>query len=347
MIHTLSRALRFYFEDYLSRARGVSPATIASYRQAFDLLCDYLKQKKKVQTARQIRLSELTPMILLDFLDHLEDPKTGRGNCSATRNSRLAAIRAFFAALPLLSPRYVNLARQMEGLPFKRTRSTSPDFLEREELREVFAAIPRDTPRGMRDLTMLLFMYNMGARASEAAGARLSWLGLDDRLPQVRLIGKRSRERTCPLWEVTRAFLKHYLASIRPAPCAGVEDRLFLSSTGRKLSRWAVWSIVKRYVALAAEKCPALARKHLTAHSVRHSVGMHLLQAGVDLSVIRSWLGHIKLETTQRYARVRIQDAQAAVERFFRLSEVFPHQAPDVTDASPANEALVEWLESL
>lgn len=347
MIHTLSRALRFYFEDYLARARGVSPETLAAYQQAFDLLCAYLKERKNVGTARQIRLSELSPAVILDFLDHLEDPKAGRGNCAATRNCRLAAIRSFFAALPLLSPRYVNLARQMEALPFKRTRSTSPDFLEREELHGVFAAVPRDTPLGMRDLTMLLFMYNMGARASEAAGARLSWLGLDDRLPQVRLTGKRGRERTCPLWDVTRAFLKHYLASIRPAPRPGAEDRLFLSSTGRKLSRWAVWSLVKRYVAIAAEKCPALARKHLTAHSIRHSIGMHLLQAGVDLSVIRSWLGHIKLETTQRYARVRIHDAQAAVERFFRLSEVFPHQAPAAANTPTSDEALVEWLESL
>jgi site-specific recombinase XerD len=347
MIHTLSRALRFYFEDYLARARGVSPATLATYRQGFALLCDFVKRKKGVSTARQIRLSELTPRVLLDFLDHLEDRKTGRGNSVATRNARLAAIRSFYAALPLLSPRYVNLSRQMEGLPFKRTRSTSPDYLEREELREVFAAVDRETARGMRDLTLLLFMYNMGARASEVACAKISWLSLENRMPQVRLIGKRNRERICPLWEVTRAFLKHYLASFRPAARPGAEDRLFLSTSGRSLSRWAIWAIVRRYVALASVKRPALARKHLTAHSVRHTLGMHLLQAGVDLSVIRSWLGHIKLETTQRYARVRVQDAQAAVERFFRLSKVFPDQAPPAVEAGHSSESLVQWLDSL
>lgn len=346
MIHTLSRALRFYFDQYLLKARGASPNTMAAYRQTFGLFCAFLKRRKGAASARQIRLTQVTPALILDFLDHLEDRKTGRGNSIATRNVRLAALKGFFASLPLLNPRYVTLARQMQALPFKRTVTRSPDWLEREELRQVFAAIDRETPAGMRELTLLLFMYNVGARASEAASARISWLACDGRFPHVRVVGKGGRERLCPLWPVTTAFLKHYLASIRKEPLSEDRDRLFVSARSRAFTRWGVWAIVRRSVARAVKSCPALARKHLTAHSIRHSLGVHLLQAGVDMSVIRSWLGHIRLETTQRYARVRIQDAQAAVERFFRLGDVCPAGSADAR-VRPADESLLRWLESL
>lgn len=347
MIHTLGSALRFYFQEYLARARGASPHTMAAYRQTFSHLCEYLKRTKAVPSARRIRLTQITPLLLLEFLEHLENPKDGRGNSVTTRNLRLAALRSFFGALPLLSPRYVHLAEQVRALPFKRGRSESPDYLEREELRQVFASIDRQTSQGMRDLTLLLFMYNTGARASEAASAKISWLSFQKQLPHARILGKGGRERICPLWEVTVAFLKHYLGVIRATPHAGEEEVLFTNVRGRAFTRWGIWDVVRRRIASAAEQCPTIGRKHLTAHSIRHSLAVHLQQAGVDLTVIRSWLGHIRLQTTRRYARVRIQDSQAAVERFFRLSEVFPHSAPD-GEASPAlDESVVRWLESL
>ena len=328
MTHTLSRALRFYFRQYLLKSRNASPHTVMAYRQTFELLRRYLKAKRRVGSMKQVRLSQLTPSVLLGFLDHLEDARTGRGNSIATRNVRLAAVRSFFRALPLLSPVYANVSDQMQALPFKRTVTRSPDYLEREELRQVFGGIDPKAPQGLRDLVMLLFMYNMGARAGEVAGARLSWLDLQPHFPSVRILGKGLRERTCPLWEVTRAFLRQYLAEGRPDPRPEFQDRLFINVRRGGFSRWGVWSIVRRHVARAAQSCASLRRKHITAHSIRHSLGVHLLQAGVDMSVIRSWLGHVHLDTTYRYARVRVQDTQSAVERFFRLADVLPAGAP-------------------
>lgn len=346
MIHSMGRALEFFFRNFLERGRGASPHTLASYRQTFSLLCDFLKRRRRLRSARSIRITQLTPSVLLAFLDHLED-EHGRGNSVATRNARLAAIRSFYRALPLLSPKYLPLAKQMEHLPFKRASYRSPDYLEREELREVFASIDRSTPEGLRDLSMLLFMYNVGARASEVAGARSNWLRLEDRFRHVRVLGKGNRERICPLWDVTGAFLRHYLATARKQPRAGHEDRLFINRRGTAFTRRGVWDIVHRRVAFAAQRCPSIARKHITAHSIRHSLGVHLLQAGVDITVIRSWLGHMRLETTGRYARVRIQDAQAAVERFFGLAQVFPHPVPSRSSSAGQNESLLRWLESL
>lgn len=347
MIHTLSRALDFFFEDYLLRARGVSPNTILAYRDAFKRLDEFIRVKKHLDSVGQFRITQVTPDLVLDFLDHLEDPKKGLGNSISTRNARLAAIRSFFKALPLLHERYVPLAKQMASVPLKRTRSESPDFLERDELRKVFAAVDRETPQGLRDLTILLFMYNIGARASEAAQARISWLKVGADPPYVRVVGKGERARSCPLWGVTGAFLKHYLAAGRPEPACADGDWLFLGARQRPFTRKGIWGIVHRYVEAVRKTCPSLEGKHLTAHSIRHSLGVHLRQAGVDDSVIQSWLGHVQLDTTARYARVRVQDAQKAVEKFFELASVFPYNAEFDQKSQVLDASVVDWLESL
>ncbi|HEV3028633.1 MAG TPA: tyrosine-type recombinase/integrase, partial [Planctomycetota bacterium] len=276
MIHTLSRAARFFFQDYLGRARGVSQNTIRGYQQAFELLFRFLRENKPKEAGAQVRVTELTPDVVLDFLDHLEDPHSGRGNSISTRNTRLAAIRSFFKCLPLLDSQYVPLTRRMDAIPVKRTVSKSPDFLEREELRAVFAGVDRETTLGARDLTLLLFMYNVGARASEAAEARLSWVRFGGELPHVRVAGKGRRERTCPLWDVTAAFLKHYLAGVRPTVAGEFSDRLFLNTRAEGFTRQGVWRIVREAFRRTLKTCPSLAEKHLTAHSIRHSLGVHL-----------------------------------------------------------------------
>jgi site-specific recombinase XerD len=347
MIHTLSRALTFFFEDYLLGARGVSPNTVLAYRDAFKRFGEFIRAKKNLESVGQFRITQVTPDLVLDFLDHLEDPKKGLGNSISTRNARLAAIQSFFKALPLLHERYVPLAKQMASVPIKRTRSESPDFLERDELRKVFAAVDRGTDQGLRDLTILLFMYNIGARASEAAQARISWLRFEADPPHVRVVGKGQRARMCPLWDVTAAFLKHYLAAGRPEPATVDCDWLFLGARRRPLTRKGIWGIVRRYVEAARKTCPSLEGKHLTAHSMRHTLGVHLRQAGVDDSIIQSWLGHIRLDTTARYARVRVQDAQKAVEKFFALAEVFPYTAEFDEKKQVLDDSVVDWLESL
>jgi site-specific recombinase XerD len=235
----------------------------------------------------------------------------------------------------------------MDAIPVKRTVSKSPDFLEREELRAVFAGVDRETTLGARDLTLLLFMYNVGARASEAAEARLSWVRFGGELPHVRVAGKGRRERTCPLWDVTAAFLKHYLAGVRPTVAGEFSDRLFLNTRAEGFTRQGVWRIVREAFRRTLKTCPSLAEKHLTAHSIRHSLGVHLRQSGVDLSVIRSWLGHVRLDTTTKYARVRIQDAKSSVDRFFALAEVFPYSAENPKGTESIDTATLTWLDSL
>ena len=345
MKRSLWAAMRHYFEEHLPRCRGVRPNTAASYRHALDLFVRWLKQRLHRRSARLIQIDRLTPQHVLDFLDYLEDRRHGRANCAASRNARLAAVKGLFRAVSLWAPELAPLCERMELIPSKRTRRPDPEFLDLVELEAVYRAIERSTSQGVRDAALLLFAINTGARASEIAGARLSQLVLDGAFRHVRIVGKGGRERVCPLWDDTVAMLKHYVATLRPQPRSEDLDRVFLSRRGRALTRSGVLKLVKKHVARASQTCPSLARKRIRVHSLRHSTAVLLLRSGVDLSVIRSWLGHVSLETTAHYARMTALDKREALDRFFTLGKVLARD--DATARWDRDPALLEWLASL
>lgn len=345
MKRSLWAAMRHYFEEHLPRCRGVRPNTAASYRYALALFARWLKQRLRKRSARQIRIDRITPQYVLDFLDHLEDRRHGRSNCAASRNARLAAVKGLFRAVALWAPDLAPLCERMERIPSKRTRRTDPEFLDLAELEAVYRAIDPTTSEGDRDAALLLFAINTGARASEITDTRISQLVLDGSFKHVRIVGKGGRERVCPLWDDTVAMLKHYIVALRPQPRAEDLDRVFLSRNGRALTRSGLLKLVKKYVARAGSSCASLARKRVRVHSLRHSTAVLLLRSGVDISVIRSWLGHVSLETTAHYARMTALDKREALDRFFSMGKLFVR--PDVSTEWNRDPALRDWLASL
>jgi len=345
MSGSLAAALEYYFRDYLIGCRGLSRNTVASYGHALRLFETWLKNRLDKDSARRIRLQWLKPRHVLEFLDHLEDPRSGRSNCASSRNARLAAIRSFFAAVRLWEPRYGPVADRIEHIPPKRVHRSDPDHLDLRELMAVFRTIDTSQPDGMRDATLFLFMMNSGARASEAATLKLSSLVLEGPFRHVKIIGKGERERVCPLWDQTTAMLKHYIERFRRHPRAEDLDAVFVNRRGRSFTRSGVLKTVKKYVARAADELPTLKRKRIRAHSIRHSTAVLLLKAGVPLSIIRSWLGHIRLDTTAHYARMTALDKRESLDRFLELGRVFrcDGQSPDWQQ----DPALLRWLESL
>lgn len=344
MRRSLWAAMTHYFESHLPRCRGVRPNTAATYRYALGLFAGWLKERLHKRSARYIRIQRITPQHVLEFLDYLEDRRCGRANCIASRNARLAAVKGLFRAVSLWAPELAALCERMDRIPSKRTRRPDPEFLDLVELEALYRAIDQTTSEGGRDAALLLFAINTGARASEIAGARLSQLVLDGSFRHVRILGKGGRERVCPLWDDSVAMLKHYVASLRPQPRTEDLDRVFLSRRGRALTRSGVLKLVKKYVARAAKTCASLERKRIRVHSLRHSTAVLLLRSGVDLSVIRSWLGHVSLETTAHYARMTALDKREALDRFFSLGKLFVREDAPQWDRDPA---LLKWLASL
>jgi len=325
--------LHAFFEDHLVCQKGLQPATIRSYGDAIRLFLLFVAADNNCKLTR-LDVSDMTSDRVLRFLDHLEKE---RGNTIASRNQRLAALRCFFEYLANRCPGMLAEAHRVAGIPVKRTPPPRTRYLERDEVETVFQNLPKKAPWALRDRTLLLFLYNTGARVQEVADLCVGNLDLGAK-PRVRLHGKGDKWRVCPLWKQTAELLDELLGDTRGFP----ETPVFVSRTGQPLTRFGIYKVVRRHTSQAGGDDPG---PSISPHCFRHTAAVHLLEAGVEVNVIRAWLGHVSLETTNRYAEINLRmKAQAleACEPPVSVSADRP-RTPKWRD----DQALLDWLKSL
>jgi len=332
---SLPTLLRGFFEDYLAAQRDVSPNTIFAYRDSIKLFLRFAARRSGRQVIR-LQLTDLSTTAVLAFLDYLE---VERRNCVATRNCRLVAVHRFFGYVADTDPRHADLCRRVLDIPVKKTTSSAMTYLEREEVKALLAPPLPAQRLGRRDIALLTFLYNTGARASEVVALDVKDVRFDPPY-QVRIFGKGQKERACPLWQETVDALRAYLQQRNDA---NQPDRpLFLNAHNRRLSRFGVVTILKRHVAAAATQQPSLADKPISPHTMRHTAAMHLLQSGVELNVIKSWLGHVSVTTTSQYIEIDMEMKRAAIERCPP-----PVSAPSGDSPWHCRQDIIQWLEDL
>ena len=164
----------------------------------------------------------------------------------------------------------------------------------------------RRIPRGRNEFALLLFLYNTGARVSEATQLKVRDLQVrrsDDGHALVTLHGKGGKTRQCPLWSDTEQVLAELVHD------RAIDDAVFISRHRKPFTRFGVYRLVER----CADRVPALAGRKVTPHVLRHTTACHLLQAGVDINTIRAWLGHVSLSTTNIYAEIDLEMKARAV----------------------------------
>ena len=192
----------------------------------------------------------------------------------------------------------------------EQTRPPETRFLDRDEVEALFHQLPADDRFALRDRALLLMLYNSGGRVQEMAGLRIEHLELGAQ-PRVRLHGKGDKWRICPLWEQTAGLLKQLLSD---APSGTASARpVFASQSGRPLTRFGIYKIVRRHTDQLHASQAGPERHHISPHVFRHSCAVHMLEAGVDVNVIRGWLGHVSLDTTNRYAEITVRAKEAAL----------------------------------
>jgi site-specific recombinase XerD len=247
-----------------------------------------------------LAVEHVTVDVVRDFLQYLEHE---RQNGAATLNQRVTVIRSLFRFVGRQLPESVERASQLQAVPLRRVDHPTVPYLEKAELDALLATPDRRQRLGQRDYALLLFLYNTGARADEAA--RLTRGALDlGRPASVRIRGKGRKIRLCPLWDHTAQVLRNLLADHLEGPA---ETPVFLNVRGQPLTRFGVYAAVDRIVTKAATRMASLNTKRISPHSVRHTTAVHLLRAGVDINTIRAWLGHVSLDTTNRYAQVDLE----------------------------------------
>ena len=309
-----------FFLRRLVAQRGVSPRTVESYRDAFELLFCFLEHRtSKPPTA--LELADLDAPVVLDFLDHLE---TGRGNSARTRNARLAAIHSFMRYASVRDPASLPIAGRVLAIPAKRFDRPVLGYLSREQIAAILGAPDRSTWSGQRDAVMLATTYNTGARVSEITGLRVGDVLLE-RQTAVHLHGKGRKQRVIPLWKNTATALRSWLDKINNAPHAPV----FPNRSGAAISRSGVRDRLARAVALAEPSCPSLTGLNISPHTLRHSTAMHLLQSGTDLATIALWLGHSSPAVTHQYLEADLAAKEAVLNHLGDPSPAPPRFHPD------------------
>lgn len=285
--------IRRFLMEYLVRERNLAHNTQASYRDTLILLLPFAATHLGKPIER-LTLEHLSPDLIRLFLGHLEQH---RGCSVATRNQRLAAIHALARFVGERSPEHLTWCTQIRSIPFKKTTSPAMPYLEKPEMDAILDAPDTTSKQGARDYALLLFLYNTGARADEAARVKVADLNLS-RSPAVTIAGKGGKIRLCPLWALTAKTLETLITGRSDCQPA------FLNCRGHALTRFGVNALVKRSACAASHTAPSLRTKRVSTHTIRHTTAVHLLRAGVDINTIRAWLGHVSLDTTNIYAEV-------------------------------------------
>ena len=322
--------LQDFFHRRMLAERGASAHTIASYRDTFGLLLRYLERRTR-RTPSALVLQDLDAPVILAFLDHLETVR----HCSArTRNLRLTAIRSFMRYTSVRDPASLSVAQRVLAISSKRFDRPVLGFLSREEVQALLDAPDRNTWSGKRDATLFAVMYNTGARVSEVIRLRVADV-LIDRAHAVHLHGKGRKERVIPLWKSTVAQLQAWLEHIDRRP----EAPVFPNRAGKPMSRSGIEQRLQATIAKASSRCPSLCTRPISPHTVRHATAMHLLQSGVDITVIAMWLGHEDTATTHQYIEADLAMKEAALRRM---------DAPSSKPARfKAGDRLLAFLEAL
>lgn len=307
---TLLALVQSFFHQHLQGVRGASDHTIRAYRDALKLFFLFLvsRDRRSRRSVADLSLDDIQAEAVLAFLDHVESQ---RGNSAVTRNCRLAALRSFVQHLLRHDIARADQYGRILAIASKRAPLRVIPYLEPEEARAIIATVDPRAPHARRDRALLLFLYNTGARVREALAVHPRALRLE-RPHQVRLQGKGRKERICPLWSETAAALRPL---VRPdAPDVSV----FRNARGAPLTRDGVAYLLGKYVQRASATLPTLRTRCVTPHVLRHSCAVALLQAGVDVSVIRDYLGHASVATTSRYIRTNLKMKRDMLEAFWK-----------------------------
>jgi integrase/recombinase XerD len=294
-----------FLSEHMPVDQGCSPDTCETYAHAFRLLFVFASKRLGIKPS-QICVEQIDAALILEFLAHIEEQ---RGNCAATRNGRLAAIKAFIRFVEFRVPSTLAQARQIHAIPSKRHDQQLLRHLTLDEVRAILNAPNIATRLGRRDRAMMHLCFAAGLRVSELVALTLENVSLQ-RTASIRVFGKGRRERCLPLWKEPAADLRAWMA-VRGSPPV---PELFVNAEGSAMTRAGFEYILDKHVCSARNSCPSLSGRSVSPHQLRHSCALTMLKATRDIRKVALWLGHADIRTTEIYLRVDPSEKLEAVE---------------------------------
>ena len=283
-----------FLKDYLVIERNVSKNTIRSYTKTFQLLIDYLVNNKKI-TLNNITFNTITRNIIIDFLNHLEE----NSNTIRARNQRLAAIKSFYQYCLSYETQNIYNIKQVLSIKSKKYVKPIQDYLTEEELETLFNSVDTSTFKGLRNLAILVLLYDTGARSSEIINLKVEDIHLEEKL--VILTGKGNKQRVVPIMENTKEILLKYINY----QCH--YSKYLFEKDNKKFNERFIRDIIKKYSSDTTKK--------VTPHTFRRSRAIHLLDKGVNIMYIKKLLDHESVITTEEYAKVLEKSKFEAIKK--------------------------------
>ena len=324
-----------FLTHHLAAQRNLSPNTIKAYRDVFILFLRFCRDVQGI-APEKLRIEHIDVSFIETFLDHLE---IERKSSPRTRNHRLATLHAFFRYLQAEEPAHMFQCQKILAIPLRRYARPTVAYVSKEELAEILAQPNVQVSQGRRDAVLLSVLYDTGARVQELIDLSVGDVRLDPPA-QLRLMGKGRKMRAVPLMDNTVHLLRDHLQENHLEIPEQFDKPLFQNARNQRLSRSGIRYILQKYLVTARTKVPSLNRT-VSPHTLRHAKGMHLFQSGISLDMIRDFLGHVDVKTTQIYARANLEMKRHALQK--------------ITDPSPVptmpswqqNKDLLDWLRSL
>jgi integrase/recombinase XerD len=328
---SFSTLLQRFFVEHLNHERAVSSHTVAAYGDTFRLLLKFAERHIGKSPTR-LKLTDLDAPFVLAFLDHLE---RDRNNGARSRNARLAALRSFLKYAAHYDLSSLQIIEQALAVPMKRFDRPMLGFLSRSEMQAIIDAPGVTTWVGQRDRALFTMFYNTGARVSEVIGLRIKDVILDTS-PSVHIMGKGRKQRSVPIWPSTAAIIRAWK---RRMGAVNDDAHTFPNRDGSAMSRSNVTQRLALAVEIARKRFPQLKSRSISPHTIRHTTAMHLLQSGVDMSVIALWLGHESPTTTHMYLEADLAMKERALNRLRPLKTTRARYRPP--------DRLMQFLQSL
>lgn len=292
------RTVRDFLSIYLPKQRGASPNTVKSYREALNLLIEYIRDTDD-KALEAVNFQCLSGESISTFLQWLETER----NCGvATRNQRMSAVKSFLKYAAGKDKSLMALYLEADAIPKKKdTKAHGIEFFSESALETILAQPDKRKKNGQRDLFFLILMYDTGARAQEMLDLQVRDMKMDENNPYVIITGKGSKTRLVPIMEKTCRHFEAYRRRFHPS--GNLNEYLFYvdrKGARTKMSIDNVEKFVARYGRKAHEQSLEVP-DHLYPHMWRHSRSMHLYQNGMPLPLVAEWLGHARMDTTRKF----------------------------------------------
>lgn len=294
------KLLEAFFSNYLPDAIGASKNTIISYKYAFRLLLEYMNLKENI-SADEITFDMLDYNRIYGFLEWIENE---RGCSPSTKNQRLSALLSFSEYAQNRNFEAATVFRSsLLKIPQKKAHHAIRSIFTVDEISKLLKLPNEKTETGLRDKVILSFMYASGTRAQEVCDLKARNINFSGLRTTVTITGKGGKTRRISIPSECSKMVYKYIhhRDIADKP----ECHVFSSQTHEYMTISCIEAIFKKYVMKAKKLYPdCFLEKSYPPHSMRHSTASHMLEAGVPLMVIKNFLGHASLQSTQIYAEL-------------------------------------------